>query len=160
MSFRHDLRGDGPAVGLWGWDRQCCPVPQLLIADQWMLGRQRQLTHSTIGFSSPWVLAGMLQQERGKDLGGDTGVSSQPNQCFSAYLIYFSQLDTDGGCATDLLKETPAHAVGEDAVSWISHLTPPFSVFQQSGLAARRKGRERQQLCINEFIPYEKPGRG
>lgn len=97
--------------------------------------------------------------ERGKDLGGDAGASGQPNRYFSAYHCRFSPLDTDGGLATDLLKETPAHAAGEDAASWISHLTPPFSVFQQSGLAAGRKGRERQQLRINGFL-NEKPDRG
>lgn len=54
----------------------------------------------------------------------------------------FSSFHTDGVLPTDLLKQMPVHAVGEDVVAWISHVTPPFSVFQQSGLAAGRKGRK------------------
>jgi len=90
----------------------------------------------TVGSSSPWILTGMLQQREGRICGGDAGASRQPNQAFSANRHCFSHLDTDGGLSTDLLKETTTHAVWEDAVPWISHLTPPFSVFQQSGLAA------------------------
>lgn len=96
----------------------------------------------------------------GKDVGGDAGASVQQSQRCSADYRCFSLLDTDGGLTIDLLKETPSHAVWEDAESWISHLAPPFSAcFQQSCLAAERKGRERLQLHVNG-LPNEKPGRG
>lgn len=63
IPLRHDLGRD---LGLRGWDRQHCPFAGLMISAQQMLGRRRQLTPSTIGFRSPWVLAGMLQQREGR----------------------------------------------------------------------------------------------
>lgn len=66
MALKHELGREYPAVGLQGWDRQRCRVAGLLISVRQTLGRRWQFDPSTIGFSSPRVFAGMLQEREGR----------------------------------------------------------------------------------------------